>query len=1146
MQKRGGQLIYSPSDLIRFLDSPYASWMERLHLEFPDRLQPDEETAEQRLVANTGEKHETNYLQHLERSGKEVFRVPRGDTAEARRITLEAITAGHDIIYQARLELVPFVGFADFLLRSPDSKGPFYEVCDTKLAHSVKPYYLVQLCAYGEMLKAIQGEMPQRVRVVLGDRSERMFRTFDYFYYYQSVKEAFLRQMEEFDPNNPPVPEPRANHGRWQSHADRFLEEQDHPIQVAGITLGQIQKLNRAGITTLTQLAGSGGTHVARLSHEIHQRLAEQADLQLRTRRQRANAPPDKAVPPVYVVLRPTPNDPRRGLALLPPPSAFDVCFDMEGFPLDEGGLEYLFGAVDQDASCILHYHAWWAHDRAAEKTAFEAFVDWAFARWKKDPTMHIYHYAHYEVSAVRRLMGSHATREEEVDALLRHQVFVDLYQVVRQGLRVGESGYSIKSIERLYRPPRSGEVKAAGESIVQYACWRESGQPADWRQSQLLRQIRDYNEDDCRSTWQLLEWLRCRQKEHKVPYMARAETVSETETDEGQDETVRERLALVAALCNPIPQDPAIRAKNADRWQIQELLAQFVEFHRREAKPVWWRMFDRSAMSPAELVEDPNCLGGLSLISDEPGPENQSLVFRYRFDPDQDTKIFVGCKVMFAHDLRVTMEVVELEPAGRVAVKIGQSQLDNVFGGQMPRTGALIPNEWVNPRPIPNALLAIAAQWKDEQFVTPALRRLLLRQPPQISGRVKGTTLLKSGESPSEAALRVARSMRESTLCIQGPPGAGKTETGAQIIAELLGRGKKVGITSNSHKAIFNLLQAVGQKLPGGVSGCGCVRDVPEDFIQKHPTFQFNETNAAAAGAHVDGLIAGTAWLFARDDMVERLDYLFVDEAGQVSLANVAAMSRAAANLVLLGDQMQLEQPVQGAHPGQSGASALGYYLQDHAVIPDDLGIFLASTFRMHPKLCRFVSEMVYEGRLQAESGNERQVLHLPTGIRWLRKTAGILFSAVAHEGNSQCSDEEVARVAAIVKELLTCRLTKKSGKPRRLELNDILCVAPYNMQVRRLQAALPADARIGSVDKFQGQQAAVVIISMCSSFGEAGPRGLSFLLDKNRINVALSRATTLAIVVGDPRLVYSPANSIADVERINLYCRLVADSKH
>ncbi len=250
----------------------------------------------------------------------------------------------------------------------------------------------------------------------------------------------------------------------------------------------------------------------------------------------------------------------------------------------------------------------------------------------------------------------------------------------MRQGLRVGESSYSIKFIERLYRPPRSGDVKAGGESMVQYACWRESGEPGDWRQSKVLSQIRDYNEDDCQSTWQLLDWLRHRQREHEVPYVALAKPApEETEADEGQDEKVRERLRLVAALCQAIPQDPAIRARNADRWQIQELLAQFVEFHRREAKPVWWRMFDRSAMSPDELVEDPNCLGGLSLVSDRPEAENKSLIFRYRFDPDQDTKIFVGCKVMFAHDLRATMEVAELDLAGHVAIKIGQGLLENI-----------------------------------------------------------------------------------------------------------------------------------------------------------------------------------------------------------------------------------------------------------------------------------------------------------------------------------------------------------------------------------------------------------------------------------------------------------------------------------
>jgi uncharacterized protein len=997
------------------------------------------------------------------------------------------------------------------------------------------------------MLQAIQGTLPERMRVVLGDRSETEFRTLDYFYYYQFVKGTFLRQMHEFDPEKPPVPEPRANHGRWQSHADRYLEERDHLVRVAGITLGQIQKLNSAGILTMTQLAESGTLHVPRLSHEIQERLAQQAELQIRTCQERKNAPAEKAVAPAYVVLRPTQDDSRRGLALLPPPSALDVCFDMEGYPLEEEGLEYLFGAVTRDASGDLRFHDWWAHDRKTEKLAFERFIDWVFARWKRDPAMHIYHYAQYEVSAVRRLMGRHATREEQVDELLRHRVFVDLYQVVRQGLRVGESSYSIKFIERLYRPPRSGEVQAAGESIVLYACWRESGQPPDWHQSDLLRQIRDYNQDDCQSTWQLLEWLRDRQKEHRISFALQTEPdTGEADEDETRDESVRERLELVAALIDAIPEYPEERAKDADRWQIQELLAQFVEFHRREAKPVWWRMFDRAAMSPTELLEDPNCLGGLSLMPNRPEVEDRSLIFRYRFDPDQDTKIFAGSRVMFAHDLRATMEVVELDPAGRVKVKISQRHLDNIFAGQMPRTGALVPNEWVDPRPIPNALLAIAARWREEQFVTPALRRLLLRQPPEIPRLAAGKTLLDRGESPSDAALRVAVSMRESTLCIQGPPGAGKTDTGTRIIVELLRQGKRVGITSNSHKAIFNLLKAVAEKMTGRVPGCGYVREVPEGFIEKNRTFHFETSNAAAVRAYVDGLIAGTAWLFARDDMVERLDYLFVDEAGQVSLANVAAMSRSAGNLVLLGDQMQLEQPVQGAHPGQSGSSALGYYLQEHAVIPDHLGIFLKSTFRMHPRLCRFVSEMVYEGRLQADSENERQVLHLPIRTRWLQETAGILFSPVEHEGNSQCSDEEVEWVSAIAKELLNSRLTDKRGKTRRLELNDILCVAPYNMQVRRLQEALSPDARIGTVDKFQGQQAAVVIVSMCSSFGEAGPRGLSFLLDKNRLNVALSRATTLAIVVGDPRIVNSPAGSVADVERINLYCRLVQDGKH
>ena len=298
------------------------------------------------------------------------------------------------------------------------------------------------------------------------------------------------------------------------------------------------------------------------------------------------------------------------------------------------------------------------------------------------------------------------------------------------------------------------------------------------------------------------------------------------------------------------------------------------------------------------------------------------------------------------------------------------------------------------------------------------------------------------------------------------------------------------------------------------------------------------------AAQIYTAGLIAGTAWLFAREDMKERLDYLFVDEAGQVSLANLAGMSRCAKNIVLMGDQMQLEQPIQGTHPGESGQSALNYYLQDHATIPDTLGIFLGVSYRMNPDICRFISDMAYEGRLQAAPENQAQRLALPAdGAKLVRQDCGIVFSPTEHDGNTQGSDEEVARIAEIVTELLGRSLTDRDGKTRRLTLLDILFVAPYNMQVRKLQERFP-DARVGAVDKFQGQEAPVVIISMCSSAGEFGSRGLEFLLDKNRVNVAISRAQTVAIVVGDPRIATTAASTVEQMEKLNLFCKLVREA--
>jgi superfamily I DNA and/or RNA helicase len=271
------------------------------------------------------------------------------------------------------------------------------------------------------------------------------------------------------------------------------------------------------------------------------------------------------------------------------------------------------------------------------------------------------------------------------------------------------------------------------------------------------------------------------------------------------------------------------------------------------------------------------------------------------------------------------------------------------------------------------------------------------------------------------------------------------------------------------------------------------------------------------------------------------RFDYLFVDEAGQVSLANAVAVGPAAANLVLVGDQMQLSQPMQGTHPGETGRSALDYLLQEHATVPPDRGVFLGTSYRMTNRVCDFVSDALYDGRLRSapETAAHRVVSGRPGG--GVRAETGILWVPVAHQGCTQSSEEEVAAIAAIAGELLDRSVVDRNGGPRRMRLGDILFVAPFNMQVRRLRERLGEEARVGSVDRFQGQEAPVVIVSLCASSLDEAPRGAAFLLDPNRLNVAVSRAEALAIVVGSPGLLEARCRSVEEMKLVNLLCRLV-----
>ncbi len=1118
MYKLNGTYIYSPSDLITFMESDYVSWMDRFYLECPEAVRPDEDEETDRIIQAKGEEHERTFLAELLADGHDVVDL-RGDRDMA--TTIRAMKDGRQIIYQGKLESGSFAGVADFLVRADgrSTLGDYhYEVWDTKLARKPKPYFIIQLCCYAEMLAAIQERLAVEVQVVLGTKERRRFRTEDYFYYYRHLKQAFLEQQHKFSPEEPPDIPGLKNLGRWSGHAAKILEEHDDLSLIANIRSTQIRRLREAGIDTVRSLSETELEGLPRVAPEAFARLRGQAYLQVQSR---------GLARPKYELLEPNPLRPRLGLAGLPPVSPYDIFFDMEGYPLLEKGLEYLFGATYLDNGQPA-YIDWWAHNSEQEKAAFEDFIKWAYDRWQRDRSMHIYHYASYEVTALRRLMGRYAICEEEVDQLLRNEVFVDLYAIVRQALLVGEPSYSLKNIEKLYQEPRSGDVVTAGESMVFYQRWIEIQDGLDYSSSPTLRTIREYNREDCKSTWKLACWLRGVQSQAGISFVPKA-TVEESKTVKEISERARYAEEMRAEI-------PADRSQDLERWRVHELLSWFLEFHRRENKPVWWFMYERNAMTDQELIDDPDCLGGLLRTDRPPEKVKRSYAYEYRFDPEQETKLRKGSKCIFAHDLMRKTTIESFEPAeGRLAIKLtGPTPSDRL---------ALIPDEWVSPQIIEQSVERIVMRYRQTNSLPQAIEDFLYRRKPRLKGRT-GEPVIPPGADLLGGSIRAAVDLDCSSLCIQGPPGSGKTYTGAHMIVELLRSGNRVGVTSNSHRAICLLLNEaarVAQK-EGNVLNAVKIGGEDKDHTELLEGIQWvKSASDVLKRGTLPLLIGGTAWVFSRPEAEGKLDYLFVDEAGQVSVANLLGMSPSTRNIILIGDQMQLSQPTKGSHPGESGCSILEYLLQGRATVSEDFGIFLGETWRMHPNVCQFISSAVYEDRLKPRPiTSNRTIKYGSEPRRYVQKTSGILFIPVEHEGNAYESEEEAATIVDIVEELIGQCVTDVGKTDRPLTADDILVVTPYNLQVRKLSEQFPG-MRVGTVDKFQGQQAPVVIYSMCASSGDASPRGIEFLFSKNRLNVAISRAQTLAVVVGNPALARTRCSSLAQMQLVNVFCRAV-----
>lgn len=1126
MQRIDGRIIFSPHDLINFMQCEFITWMDRRYLD--DRsLVPDEDDANTKLLQAKGIDHEVAYLEKQRLDGKSIASIADGDKRFEQ--TIQALRDGYDLVYQAALSDGTFAGIADFLCKRDGTSALgnyFYDVFDTKLAKTCKPEFIIQLCCYADLLHTLQGRLPEKIAVALGSGVEEQLRTSDYFFYYRSLKHAFLKFIASFDASVPPDDIRVMPFSRWNTEAARILEERDDLSQIANIRRVQVSRLQDAGISSMESLADSDFLFVPKMGPETFSALKQQAKLQIASR---------GLSRPRYELISCSAHE-RRGLLLLPPADPSDIWFDMEGYPYAEGGLEYLFGATYvSDGQCI--FKDFWGHSREAEKQAFEAFIDWVFSRWQENPAMHIYHYANYEVSALRRLMGIHGTREEQVDTLLRNEIFVDLYQIVRHSLRVGEPSYSIKNIEHLYRGKRGGDVATAVDSIVQYDKWLCTADGDTWQTSKLLSDIRDYNRMDCESIMELTDWLRQRQSEANIAFRPKPTKPGDDIVEDAlpKTSTAQRNSDLAAQILHEV--ETGKYGDGTDR-RIASLLAHLLQFHERERKPFWWSLFERLAMTQHELIVDAECLGGLArtqkAVEQVATKRANWNHIEYEFDCTQETKLAAGAKCCLSYDFSIKTEIVRLDlDHGKVTIKLRSEQ-------PLPQTPfGLIPCELIPQKALQDAIFEIVSSWRAGNGLPKSLSDFLHRLPPHLQRKQFDGTVLEP-RSVAETLL----DMQQSSLCIQGPPGSGKTTLAANVISDLLARGLRVGITSNSHKSIEHLINKCAQVATArGITVTGAkIGGDGQEPPQLHSTVKLFQEKLRVFPPDDFNLIGGTSFAFCIEPAIDAFDYLFVDEAGQMCLANLVAMARSARNLIFLGDQMQLEQPVQGQHPGESGLSVLDYFMQGEPTIRADRGVFLGVTHRMHPEICATVSEAVYEGRLHASERTRQRELILPGACRYVQKRAGIQFVPVEHDGNSQSSVEEAECIRDLVAELQTARWLEDGQQSRPISLNDILIVAPFNSQVRQIREYLP-NARVGTVDKFQGQEAAIVIISMAASDAAAAPRGINFLFNRSRLNVALSRAMTLSVVVASPRLQYVCCNTKESMTLCNLFSRIVQE---
>ena len=1109
-------------------------------------------------LADLGLAHEQRYLRELARDRRVVEverpRQGRAEYAAAHARTLAALAGDADVVYQGFFFDGAFQGYADFLVREADG----WVVTDTKLARGPGVPALLQIAAYAAMLEDAGVPVAPVVRLVLGDGAAREFALADVLPAYRARRARLDRIVAEH------VTEPVAvawGDERYLAcgscaECSAELEAARDVALVAGVHRTQRGALRAAGITTIDELAASEGP-VAGLPSRILAKVRDQAGLQLA-----AEADPAGGV--LHSV-----HD-TGALRLLPPPSPGDIFFDFEGDPLHHEpgstvrGLEYLFGVIELDDAGEPRFRAFWAHDRAAEREALVDFLAYVRARRERWPDLHIYHYADYERAALLRLAVRHGVGEEAVDGLLRAGVLVDLYAVVRGSIRVSQRSYSIKKLEPLYMGAdlRDGEVTTASDSIVAYEEFADAviaGQSE--RAAGLLEQIRAYNEYDCLSTLRLRDWLLARAAEHGiVPGGEVGEPPPPPEPEEEPHE-------LEVALRALVPTERG-HVRTADEQAIA-MLAATVQYNRRERKPFWWAHFDR-LRTPVEewrrapdvlVVEAAEVTNGWAQQGRQRKPRRR-LRLRGRFDGG--SRVGPGSDLISLYDADPAAALVPAPGHGRLkagtvhvldrrvedgveVLEVEEATFKEIAAhDRLPV--ALAPTGPLRTDNIDAALAELGMVVVGTGGALPPQPGLdLLRRTPPRTHSGALPLVLGGPDRHIDAVTAAVLDLDHSYLGVQGPPGTGKTHVAAHVIRRLVAEhGWRVGVVAQSHAAVTNVLDAVvAAGLDPTLVGKAPERDDP--VVRRGWTVLAKDGLAAFAAdrAATGYVVGGTQWDLTNAGRIARdgLDLVVVDEAGQFNLASTVAVSVAAPRLLLLGDPQQLPQVSQGTHPEPVQQSALGWLLGDEPVMPPHLGYFLETTWRMHPRLTEAVSRLSYAGRLRShESVTRSRSLE---GVE-----PGLHDVPVTHRDNATRSPEESARVVELARDLIGREWSDPTSGvgPRHLTAADLRVVTPYNHQADQIRADLAeaglADVPVASVDKFQGQEAPVIIVSLAASAPGDVMRGLEFVLGRNRLNVAVSRGQWAAFVVRSDILTDFAPRTTRDLIALGSFLGLLADA--